>query len=220
MCKLKRGLVVSLPETEACSLSVQTLLHFAKSACEGGAVALTVEGAESVKIIKSRVSLPVIGYIKSGYRDNFSPITRNLSEAATLVEAGTDVVLIDSFSGLSAGGTDIPGLIKYVKTASRAETAVLCRSKKDAALAVYSGADYLFAVHALGEKATTADNLCFFRSLTALFPDSAVIACLSVWNTDALKAVCATGVYSVATGSAIVRPELITQRFCKELKLC
>lgn len=74
----------------------EALTRIAMDAIAGGATALRLASADTVRLAKSRVNVPIIGLIKTE-RANFEPrITAISQEIHQLKEAGADIVAIDA----------------------------------------------------------------------------------------------------------------------------
>jgi len=74
----------------------EALTRIGLDAIEGGAGALRLAGADTVKVARARVTVPIIGLIKTN-RIGFEPrITATSEEIIQLKEAGADIIAIDA----------------------------------------------------------------------------------------------------------------------------
>ena len=101
MEKLRKGIIVSCQAYEGNPFfSPQDILKFALCAKIGGAVGLRLSWPENIKVVKSKIDLPIIGINKKvsdgGYdsRNNII-ITPTYDAAVEIIEAGCDIVALD-----------------------------------------------------------------------------------------------------------------------------
>lgn len=225
MANLKRGLIVSCQAVKGEPLyGLGIMPHFAEAALAGGAVGIRANYVSDITEIRKAVKLPMIGIIKSVYKDSDVYITPTLKEVKELLATGVEVIALDATFRNRPNGEKLEDLVKYIRENSqKTEIMADCADFKDAENAVKLGFDYIgttlrgYTDKTAGIKIPDID---FLKKLTSVFKDAKIIAEGGIWEVDTLRDVCNTGVYAVVIGSAITRPADITKRFVKAMELC
>ena len=138
---LAGGLIVSCQAPVGSPLREPYILgRIAAAAEDAGACAIRAEGFESIRAIKSEVTVPVLGLIK---RDNSSPIyiTPDLDDVRGLLDAGADIIAVDATERLREGGvTSVDFVEQAVAVAGHVPIMADVDSLSSAVLAAQSGA--------------------------------------------------------------------------------
>jgi len=138
---LAGGLIVSCQAPVGSPLREPYILgRIAAAAEDAGACAIRAEGLESIRAIKSEVTVPVLGLIK---RDNSSPIyiTPDLDDVRGLLDAGADIIAVDATERLREGGvTSVDFVEQAVAVAGHVPIMADVDSLSSAVLAAQSGA--------------------------------------------------------------------------------
>lgn len=221
--KIKGGLVVS------CQALADEPLHssfimskMAKAAEEGGAVGIRANSKEDILAIQAETSLPIIGIVKRDYADSKVFITATLKEVDELMETGCDMIALDATKQSRPNGETLESLInnireKYGNILLMADTSTL----EEGIEAERLGFDVV-STTLVGYTDYTND-LDIFSDHYALLQDYLdtikvpVIAEGNVDTPEKAKKCLSLGVHSVVVGSAITRPQLITERFVREI---
>jgi N-acylglucosamine-6-phosphate 2-epimerase len=113
---LPRGLIVS------CQIPPQSPLlgHVSTAALalvaeSGGAAAIRAQGFDSIKEIKERVSIPVIGLIKTPGITSGVYINSTIVEIQKCVDAGSDYIAIDATGRPRAGFADLAEFVEAIR---------------------------------------------------------------------------------------------------------
>lgn len=186
----------------------------ALAAKEGGAVAIRAQGVEDIKEIKKETGLPVIGIIKRNYDDSEIYITPTKKEIDELLTTGCEMIALDCTKRKRPEDENIEDLIRYIK-----ENNVLVMADistyEEAVDAEKMGVDCVSTTLAgytpYSEKKVGPD----FELIDRLVRDLKVpvIAEGKINTPKDLKDVYEHGVFSAVVGSAITRPQLITEKF-------
>ena len=196
---------------------------FARCAIMGGASGIRSCGLEKIKAILSLTNLPVIGLTKAKFPDGTVCITGNFADVEALVAIGTTIIAVDGTFREREGGLTGPQFIAelrkrypsqlFMADISTPEEALECRK---------AGADCVSTTLA-GYTPQTRGQLSDGPSLKVL--DECVAACdcpvfaEGRYNTPAEAAsAIAHGAHAVVVGSAITRPQLITEWFVKAIE--
>lgn len=216
MLDLVRGkLIVSCQALENEPLHSSFVMgKMAMAAKEGGAVAIRAQGVEDIKEIKKETGLPVIGIIKRNYNDSEIYITPTKKEIDELLTTGCEMIALDCTNRKRPKDENLADLIKYIK-----ENNVLVMADistyEEAIEAERLGADCVSTTLAgytpYSEKKAGPD----FELIDRLVSDLKVpvIAEGKINTPKDLKEVYEHGVFSAVVGSAITRPQLITEKF-------
>lgn len=216
MLDLVRGkLIVSCQALENEPLHSSFVMgKMAMAAKEGGAVAIRAQGVEDIKEIKKETGLPVIGIIKRNYDDSEIYITPTKKEIDELLTTGCEMIALDCTNRKRPKDENLADLIKYIK-----ENNVLVMADistyEEAIEAERLGADCvsttLVGYTPYSEKKAGPD----FELIDRLVSDLKVpvIAEGKINTPKDLKEVYEHGVFSAVVGSAITRPQLITEKF-------
>ncbi|MEO1131769.1 MAG: N-acetylmannosamine-6-phosphate 2-epimerase [Cyanobacteria bacterium J06639_1] len=221
--QLKHQLVVSCQaEGDSPFNSPEGLTAFAIAAWQGGAAGIRSEGVEKTKVIAERVSLPVIGLVKSQFPDGSVCITGSFADVEALVGTGCAIVAVDGTSrslSRSLVGEELTGseFVRAVK--QRYDCTVMADIDTIAAArtCIDAGADCLSTTlsgytPATRDRTGSAPDLDLLETL-AKTCDVPVFA-EGRYNTPALAAeAIARGAWAVVVGTAITRPVTITSWF-------
>lgn len=213
--KVKGRLIVSCQALENEPLHSPFIMgRMAKAAMEGGAVGIRAQGVEDIIEIKKVTGLPVIGIIKRNYEDSDIYITPTKKEVDELLTTGCEMIALDATNRVRPNNEDLKELIKYIK-----ENGVLVMadiSNYDEAIKAQEyGVDCVSTTLSGYTPYTKTLEGPDFVLMKRLVKDLEipVIAEGKVNTPQDLKKVFELGVHSSVVGSAITRPQLITEKF-------
>ncbi|HBF8742354.1 TPA: N-acetylmannosamine-6-phosphate 2-epimerase [Clostridioides difficile] len=219
--KVKGRLIVSCQALENEPLHSPFIMgRMAKAAMEGGAVGIRAQGVEDIIEIKKVTGLPVIGIIKRNYEDSDICITPTKKEVDELLTTGCEMIALDATNRVRPNNEDLKELIKYIK-----ENGVLVMadiSNYDEAIKAQEyGVDCVSTTLSGYTPYTKTLEGPDFVLMERLVKDLEipVIAEGKVNTPQDLKRVFELGVYSSVVGSAITRPQLITEKFVKAIEI-
>ncbi|WDM22436.1 N-acetylmannosamine-6-phosphate 2-epimerase [Paenibacillus polymyxa] len=215
LSKVQHGLIVSCQALPGEPLhGADSMVKMALAAQQGGAVAIRANGASDVRAIKQAISLPVIGLIKRDYDDSDIYITPTLREMEELVEAGADIIALDATLRPRPAGCKLKRLIDYAHeqgVTSMADISTL----EEALHAASLGADCVSTTLSGYTPYSTqieGPDLELVRRASELVP-APLIAEGKIYDPVQVEEAFRMGAHAVVVGSAITRPQLITQRF-------
>lgn len=215
LSQVQHGLIVSCQALPGEPLhGADSMVKMARAAQQGGAVAIRANGAADVRAMKQTLSLPVIGLVKRDYDDSDIYITPTLREMEELVEAGADIIALDATLRPRPGGCKLKQLIDYAHehgVTSMADISTLEEALHAASLGIGSVSTTLsgytpYSTHIDGP------DLELVRRASELLPVP-LIAEGKIHAPEQVEEAFRLGAYAVVVGSAITRPQLITQRF-------
>ena len=219
--KVKGRLIVSCQALENEPLHSPFIMGImAKAAMEGGAVGIRAQGVEDIIEIKKVTGLPVIGIIKRNYEDSDIYITPTKKEVDELLTTGCEMIALDATNRVRPNNEDLKELIKYIK-----ENGVLVMadiSNYDEAIKAQEyGVDCVSTTLSGYTPYTKTLEGPDFVLMKRLVKDLEipVIAEGKVNTPQDLKKVFELGVHSSVVGSAITRPQLITEKFVKAIEI-
>ncbi|MET3290620.1 UNVERIFIED_CONTAM: N-acylglucosamine-6-phosphate 2-epimerase [Brevibacillus sp. OAP136] len=225
--QLKRGVIVSCQAVEGDPFYGSELMATMALAAEiGGAVGLRINSAPDIVSVKKKVSLPVIGILKRRYANSLAYITPTIVEVEEVINAGADIVCIDGSGSIKPDGKTTEQFIQTIKERFDVPVMADVATAQEGVAAWRAGADLLATTLAGYEhylqnpqNYDPADN---FRD-----PDYEIVRELShqvsipvlaegrFWTPEQMIHAMELGAYSVVVGSAITRPQLITQRMAR-----
>ncbi|MFW5707107.1 MAG: N-acetylmannosamine-6-phosphate 2-epimerase [Bacteroidota bacterium] len=222
--KLQNQLIVSCQaEGDSPFNNPDDVAKFALCAQMGGAAGIRTEGVEKARAIRARVGLPLIGLVKTEFEDGSVRITGRESDVKALMDAGCDMVAIDGTFRKREGMTG-PKFIKTMKQKYNVTVMADIASYEEGVACAEAGADCLSTTLSGYTPETSANNLSgpdldLVTKLTDHFAGSIPVIAEGRYNTpelarQALKA----GAWSVVTGTAITRPQIITKWFYDAIK--
>lgn len=214
---LEHGLIVSCQPVPGGPLDSPAIVAaFALAAEAGGARGLRIEGLANLRAVRAVTSLPIIGLIKR--IDPATPviITATSADVRELAEAGADLIAFDA--------TLRPGRLAPVASLAEAARAAGCLSMADIATFADAEAAREAGVDVVGTTlsgytggAVPADpDIDLARRCASL---SLPVFAEGRYRTAAdVRAACAAGAFAVVVGSAITRPEHITEWFAAVMR--
>ncbi|GAA0744656.1 N-acetylmannosamine-6-phosphate 2-epimerase [Clostridium oceanicum] len=190
--------------------------RMAKAAKEGGAVAIRAQSRQDIEEIKKVTSLPVIGLVKRKYDDSDIYITPTKVEIDELLKSGCEMIALDCTLRKRPNNENLKSLIDYVhenKKLVMADISTFEEGINAEKLGVDCISTTLSGYTPYSKKSDEPD----FELLEELVDSTniPVIGEGKINTPDDLKKALEIGAYSVVVGSAITRPQLITQKFYK-----
>lgn len=217
--RLAGGLVVSVQAAPGEPMhGVDHIVAMSRAAQQGGAVGLRLNGPDDIRAVKRRTSLPVIGLFKQGQTGVY--ITPSVEAARQVVMAGAEIVAIDATLRPRPDGSSFTDQITRVK-AEMANVLVMAdvATLEEGIAAANAGADLVGTTLAGYTEESQPTDGPDFGLLTGLLRHLSVPVVLEgrVWTPQEAARGLAIGAWAVVVGSAITRPQLITERFVSEL---
>lgn len=198
----------------------------ALSAINGGAQALRLEGAENIAYMRSRTKLPIVGLTKrKGLTDderlNSVYITATFNDAVALAEAGADVIALDATLRPRPDGSKFVELVEKIHNELKKPVWADVATVDEGLRAARVGSDIVsttlsgYTAETKPEGETGPD----FEMLETLVRHVEIPVVLEgkVWEPEEVTAAFQLGAYAVVVGSAITRPQVITERFVKAI---
>ncbi|MGL5049783.1 MAG: N-acetylmannosamine-6-phosphate 2-epimerase [Fusobacteriaceae bacterium] len=206
---MNKGLIVSCQALEDEPLHSSFVMgKMALAAQIGGAVGIRANSISDILEIKKLVNLPIIGIIKTVYKDKTAYITPTLKEVEELVAINIDVIALDAtinadLNLLKSLKTNYPNQ-KFMADISTVEEGILAETL---------GFDYIGTT--LVGYTNHSKNLNNFEVLKELITKckTPIIAEGNFDTPQKLKLAMKIGAYAVVVGSAITRPQFITKKF-------
>ena len=185
----------------------------------GGAKGIRANSILDIQAIKKEVDLPVIGIIKRDYLGSNVYITSTLKEVAALVEEGVDIIAMDATNQQRPNGQSFEEFFSEVKSKYPNQLFMADVSTiEEALMAEQAGMD-IAAPTLAGYTPYSIGTVPL--ELLKKMTDSLSIPVIAEGNFDtpekaqlALEA----GAHCVVVGSAITRPQLITEKFAKAIE--
>ncbi|CAG7626394.1 Putative N-acetylmannosamine-6-phosphate 2-epimerase [Paenibacillus solanacearum] len=218
--QIRAGLIVSCQALEDEPLhGASVMAKMAQAAAVGGAVAIRANGADDVRAIRQAVLLPVIGLVKRDYPDSDIYITPTRREVDELIEAGASMIAFDATRRPRPSGETLERLVMYMRSRgvmTMADVSTLEEAVYAASLGVDCVSTTLSGYTPYSPQSPEPDFPFIREAVRAL--SLPVIAEGKIWEPSQAAQALEAGAYAVVVGSAITRPQLITERYASEVR--
>lgn len=216
--KIYKGLIVSCQALEGEPLYGRDIMaKMAIAAKDGGAVGIRANYAQDIKAIKEVVDLPIIGLIKEQYGNSQAYITPTMKEVRKVVGAGADIVAIDGTQAIKPDGKSTNEFIKSIKQEFDIIVMADISTYEEGFNAVESGVDMVSTTLSGYTPYSPQIEGPDFELMERLAKDLSVpvIGEGRIWSPEEAVKALKLGVHAVVVGTAITRPQKITERFTK-----
>lgn len=219
--KVKGKLIVSCQATAEEPLHSSFIMgRMALAAMQGGAAAIRTSSVEDINEIARVVDLPIIGLIKREYPDSDIHITASKKEVEELLTTSCEVIALDATFRKRPNDEKVEDLVKLIHENNRLAMAD-CSTVEECIEAEKIGFDIVSTtMFGYTGYSNNIDGPDFEAIKTIVESVKVPVIAEGKINTpeDLKKVYDYCGVYSAVVGSAITRPNLITERFVKVLK--
>lgn len=217
--RMKNGLIVSCVLNKLDPMNEkETILKLAIAAEKGGASAVKVEGLENIKLVKSRVKIPVIGSVEvlSGnhiQQEDIS-ITPTIYLAEQIYESGADMISIDCTIRKGRSEKFVSDFIKSVRLVCDSLIMAEISNLEEGQLASASGVDIISTSLSNNEENLNECGRPSYNLVEQLKKRiSTPINAEGNINYPAdARNIIEKGAYCVTVGHAIISPEYLTKR--------
>ncbi|WP_067727650.1 N-acetylmannosamine-6-phosphate 2-epimerase [Oceanobacillus damuensis] len=196
------------------------MAKMAEAAKVGGAKAIRCNSVIDAAAIKKQTNLPIIAIIKRDYQDSEIYITPTIKEIKELLTINPDVIALDATKRSRPNGETLNDLVQYIHQNS--DTLVMgdIATLEDAAYAMTCGVDILSSTLSGYTKETEHKQGPDFELVEKLSHtyDIPVIAEGKIHTSADARKMLDLGAWAVVVGSAITRPQLITESFVSAMK--
>ncbi|MER2008109.1 N-acetylmannosamine-6-phosphate 2-epimerase [Psychrobacillus sp. BL-248-WT-3] len=220
--KVKGKLIVSCQALEDEPLHGSNIMaKMAVAAEQGGASGIRANGSEDIKAIEQVTSLPIIGLVKRDYEDSEVYITPTRKEVDELLDTGVVMIALDATSRRRPNEENLPDLITYIKQHGRLVLADIS-TVEEGLKALEYGADCvsttLSGYTSYTRSSNSGPDIELVEELSRL-TSQPVIAEGRVNNPEEVSILLEKGAHTVVVGSAITRPQHITEKFVQALNI-
>lgn len=213
-----RGVIVSCHVEELQEDGAfDALAYFVHAAMQGGAVGLRIEGTDRIRSVRKMTKLPIIGFVNGTYPDQSPLITPRLDDIDALFSAGADIVAIDTTKRKRPGDTD--GFLFFEQARKRFHQPLWAdiATFREGVRAAEMRADFVATTLSGYTPGTRTDDyktpdFTLIRELSTSLTIP-VIAEGRIWSPEDARHSLDIGAHAVVVGSAITRPQIITQMF-------
>jgi N-acylglucosamine-6-phosphate 2-epimerase len=220
--QLKNGLIVSCQaEGNSPFNSPEGVRMFAEAAVLGGAVGIRSEGIEKTKEIKENIEVPVIGLVKTKFEDGSVCITGTTESVKDLLEINCDIIAID---GTFRKRENLNGaeFIQRIKAALNPIIMADIATLDEALACADAGADCISTTLSgytpeTKSKFKSGPDFNLVEKLVKEIPIPIFAEGRVNTPGDAARMI-ELGAWGVVAGTAITRPNIITQWYVEEIK--
>ncbi|MFC3419957.1 N-acetylmannosamine-6-phosphate 2-epimerase [Salinicoccus hispanicus] len=216
---LKGSLIVSCQALEDEPLhSSHIMSKMALAASQGGAKGIRANTVKDIKAIKKEVDLPIIGIIKRDFEDSGVYITPTMEEVDALVGEGMEIVALDATKITRPEGSHFVDFFARVKEKYPEQIFMADVSTVEEGIEAEKAGVNIVATTLVGytehsEGDTPLETLQKMVEVISV----PVIAEGNMDTPEKAAKALELGAYAVVVGSAITRPQLITEKFVKAL---
>lgn len=213
--QIKGKLIVSCQALENEPLHSSFVMgKMAEAVCEGGAAGIRANSVSDIKEIEGRVNVPIIGIIKADYPDSEIYITPTKKEILELCKTKVEIIALDATNRKRPFDEKLVDLVTLIHQNNRlamADISTLEEGIKSAEL----GFDLVSTTLSGYTDYSRVDCYPNYRLLEELLDKIKVPIILEghVWQPEEASKALELGAFSVVVGSAITRPQLITERY-------
>jgi N-acylglucosamine-6-phosphate 2-epimerase len=214
--RFHNGIIVSCQALENEPLhGSEFMAKMAKAAEMSGAVGIRSNSPQDIEAIRKAVNLPVIGLYKVNYDDSPAYITPTIREVGEVAKAGADIVAIDCTKCLKPGNVTTRDFIRDIKAHYNIIILADISTYEEAMEAQDAGADMISTTLSGYTPYSPQIEEPDFELIETLARDASipVFAEGRIWSPAEASKALDLGAFAVIIGSAITRPQLITQRF-------
>ncbi|TRM10622.1 N-acetylmannosamine-6-phosphate 2-epimerase [Lentibacillus cibarius] len=213
--KINKALIVSCQALEDEPLHGSRMMSkMALAAEQGGASGIRANTVQDIQAIKKEVDLPIIGIIKKDFTDSDVFITPTIDEVDALYREGVDIIALDATSQKRPDGKSFKAFFSEVKATYPDQLFMADISTLEEAIhAEEAGVDIVastLAGYTPYSKDTVPMNLVTELLEHLSIP---VIAEGNFDSPEKVKKALQLGAHAVVVGSAITRPQCITEKF-------
>lgn len=188
------------------------------AASQGGAIGIRANSPDDIKAIKKVVSLPVIGIWKVDYPDSEVYITPTMKEVDALVEVGVEIIALDATKRTRPNGKTLTEFFtevrkKYPNQLFMADTSCYEEGVKAKELG-FDLVGTTMSGYTSYTKGTKIPDFPLIKKYVDTL-DMPIIAEGGIWLNEDLKQAMDLGVWAAVIGTAITRPQNITERYIK-----
>ncbi|MCP2033536.1 N-acylglucosamine-6-phosphate 2-epimerase [Planomicrobium sp. HSC-17F08] len=191
----------------------------ALAARQGGASGIRANTVKDIQAIKKEVDLPIIGIIKQDYPGCNVYITPTLKEVEALYEEGVDIIAFDATKQQRPDGKTFEQFFSEVKAKYPEQLFMADVSTLDEAIAAeQAGVDIVAPT--LGGYTPYSEGTVPLELLEQMVEvvSVPVIAEGNFDTPEKAKKALEIGAHAVVVGSAITRPQLITEKFVNAIQ--
>lgn len=221
LARLGHGLIVS------CQAEPHEPLHgpvfmaaMARASAAGGAVAIRADGPANIAAIRAAVTIPIIGIYKVDLPGFEVRITPTLDHARQVVAAGADMIALDATARSRPGGVTAADLIACVHKTIGCPVVADVANLEEGLVAAEAGADAVATTLSGYTDDRPAPDTPDFELIRQLASALSVplIAEGRIASPEQARYALELGAYAVVVGSAITRPQWITEHFVAGLE--
>lgn len=218
--QVEKRLIVSCQALEDEPLhGADVMAKMAKAAEMGGASAIRANGAADIVAIKNSVQLPVIGLIKRDYPDSEVYITPTLKEVKELIETRAEVIALDATNRVRPNGESFEELVKYIQQQGikvMADISTLEEALTAESLQVDCISTTLSGYTSYTEREKYGPDFSLIKAVYDAVKIPVIAEGQFHLPTQVTEAL-SLGAHAVVVGSAITRPQLITEMYVSEI---
>lgn len=224
MESIEHQLIVSCQALEDEPLHSSFIMgKMALAAQQGGAKGIRANSVSDIEEIKKNVNLPIIAIIKRDYDDAEAFITPTMKEVDELMTVKPDIIALDATNSTRPNRQTLQEFFEQIKEKYPDQLLMAdCSTLEEMKQAADLGFDYIgttlvgYTPQSRHLKIEENDFEMIQQAVKQI--DRPIIAEGNIDTPHKVKRVLELGVYSVVVGSAITRPQLITEKFVEATK--
>lgn len=219
--RLRGGLIVSCQALPGEPMfGADLMARMALAAQSGGAVALRANSPLDIAAIRAATDLPLIGLFKVDVPHFDVYITPTLADAQAVAQAGADIIALDATLRPHPEGTTAE-FIQAVRAGTGRPVLADISTEEEGRAAQDAGADFVSTTmsgYTPYSPQQDGPDLDLVRRLAQVLTVP-LIAEGRISTPEQARAALDAGAWAVVVGGAITRPQQITSRFARALKI-
>lgn len=212
---LRGGLVVSCQPVDGGPMDEDgVVVRMARAAVAAGAVAVRIEGARRLALVRQEVNLPIIGIVKRDLKDVPVRITPFVADVQALAAAGADIVAVD----VTRRPRPVPVQVLHQAILDCGALAMADASDADDALAAWRQGFSIVGTTLSGYTGGPVPDAPDLSLVARLADAGCRVMAEGRYDTPQLAAqALGHGAWAVTVGSALTRLEVAAGRFVQAL---
>ena len=195
--------------------------RMALAAQQGGAAGIRANTPEDIIEIKKTVDLPVIGLYKKSHAGSEVYITPTMAEIDALAQSGCDIIAMDATDRTRPGGISLDEFYAQIRRLYPGRILMAdCSTLEECLHARDLGFDLVGTTMRSYTPYTSNVRIPDFELMRMLKKelDIPFIAEGGIWSPEEARLAIECGAFAVVVGSAITRPQIITERYARAVE--
>ena len=218
MARWRGGLIVSCQAPIGSPLAhPEIIAALALTAERNGAVGVRIDGPENIRVVRARVSIPVLGIEKIAHNGFDVYITPTFAAASRVIRSGADLVALDGTSRPRPSGETLKQIIARVHEELRAPVLADVATQTEGVAAVEEcGADFISTTlsgYTPETRGRQGPDFELVERLSTRLPHTPIICEGRLHSPEDVRRAFDCGAFAVCVGTAITGVDWLVRRY-------